>query len=181
MFQGIAQSTSSLSSSMAETDSKLTTFTLRRWRILAWSDWLQMKDAYWTSGSFQDAVSNLLACGSKGNYQEVALIPLRAPYFVRDNPSTTVVLTTVDSTEETGYSKLPLWRRLDPLCMRWWYYKCSRPNFSATWTSPVNTKRLSRSCVQQATCLCVLRKLRRGRSARQWLAWWCWSATYGLT
>lgn len=25
--------------------------------------------------------------------------------------------------------------RLDPLCMRWWYYKCSRTNFSATWTS----------------------------------------------
>ncbi len=31
----------------------------------------------------------------------------RAPYLVRVNHSTTVALTTVDSTEETGYSKLP--------------------------------------------------------------------------
>lgn len=31
----------------------------------------------------------------------------RAPYFVRVNPSTTVALTTIHSTEETGYSKLP--------------------------------------------------------------------------
>ncbi len=53
--------------------------------------------------------------------------------------------------------------------IQWRFSKCFRPSFSAVWMSMAKyTRRLSRSCAQQQTWLCVLWKQWRRRSARPW-------------
>lgn len=112
MFRGRAQSISSLSSSTAETGQQADRVHSKAVEDLG-LEWSVPDEP--THGLLDKWF--LLGCRQQSScHRPTPFLPAvheeltkkwRAPYFVRVNPSTTLALTTVDSTEETGYSKLP--------------------------------------------------------------------------